>query len=203
MLGFALTATAGAPGQSPGGKAQEKQPAKPTPELPPWDSAQPPPPIRPPSPEDDKPENYPPLSSDDPADPADAGQPAAGESTKKPDAAQPAPPADSAKQPDAPQPAPSVEPAPQEAARPAPPPVEAQHKPAPMLPPSSDPAQRQMEKDTDQLLELSEDLKAEVDRAGSNTLSMAAVRKADEIQRLVKSLKEQMKERGQIAVSKP
>jgi hypothetical protein len=60
-----------------------------------------------------------------------------------------------------------------------------------------------MEKDTDQLLELSEDLKAEVDRAGSNTLSLAALRKAEEIQRLVKSLKEQMKERGQIAVNKP
>jgi hypothetical protein len=60
-----------------------------------------------------------------------------------------------------------------------------------------------MEQDTDQLLELSQDLKVEVNRAGNNTLSLAALRKADEIQRLVKSLKEQMKERGQIAVSKP
>src|SRR5258708_5216715 len=207
MLGFALTATAGFPGQSPTGKAQDKQPAKPTPELPPWDSAQPPPPIRPPSPDDEKPDDYPPLSSDDQPD---AGQPGSADSTQKPDATQPAPPADSAKQTDAAQPSPSGEPArqdaaqpaQQEAARPAPPTVQAQHKPAPMLPLSSDPAQRQMEKDTDQLLELSEDLKAEVDRAGSNTLSLAAVRKAEEIQRLVKSLKEQMRERGQIAVSK-
>jgi hypothetical protein len=210
MLGFALTATAGFPGQSPTGKAQDKQPAKPTPELPPWDSAQPPPPIRPPSPEDSKPDPDQPTS---PEDQPDAGQPGSADSTQKPDATQPAPPADSAKQPDATQPTPSAEPAPQaaeqqevthpEAAQPAPPTVQAQRKPAPMLPPSSDPAQRQMEKDTDQLLELSEDLKAEVDRAGSNTLSLAAVRKAEEIQRLVKSLKEQMRERGQIAVSKP
>jgi hypothetical protein len=208
MLGFALTATAGFPGQSPTRQAQDKQPAKPIPELPPWDSAQPPPPIRPPSPEDEKPENYPPLSSDDEADPSDAGQPATADSGEKSKAGQPAPPADSAKQPAAAQASPSGEPAHQEAAhqeaaQPAPPTVQAQHKPAPMLPPSSDPVQRQMEKDTDQLVELSEDLKAEVDRAGSNTLSLAALRKAEEIQRLVKSLKEQMRERGQIAVSKP
>ena len=54
-----------------------------------------------------------------------------------------------------------------------------------------------MEKDTDQLLQLVQELKAEVKKAGSNTLSLAAVQKADEIQRLVKSLKEQMRERGQ------
>ncbi|HET6216609.1 MAG TPA: hypothetical protein VFE27_06285 [Acidobacteriaceae bacterium] len=201
MLGFALTATAGVPGQSPTGKAQQKQPAKPTPELPPWDSAQPPPPIRPPSPEDS--EEPDPDQAMPPEDQPDAGQPGPADSTKKPDATQPAPPADSAKQPDATEPAPSVGPAHQEAAQPAPPTVQVRHKPVPMLPLSSDPAQRQMEEDTDQLLELSEDLKAEVNRAGSNTLSLAALRKADEIQRLVKSLKEQMKERGQIAVSKP
>ncbi len=200
MLGFALTATAGIPGQSSTGKAQQKQPAKPVPELPPWDSAQPPPPIRPPSPDDEKNDDYPPLSSDDQPD---AGQPGSGGSTEKPKAAEPAPPADSARQPAAPQPSPSGEPANQQAAQPAPPTVQAQPKPVPTLPPSSDPAQRQMEKDTDQLLELSQDLKAEVDRAGSNTLSLAALRKAEEIQRLVKSLKEQMRERGQTAVNKP
>jgi hypothetical protein len=37
-------------------------------------------------------------------------------------------------------------------------------------------------------------LKAEVEKAGSNTLSLAALRKADEIQKLSKSLKERMKE---------
>ena len=202
LLGFGLASTVCAPGQSPTGKAQEKQPANPTPELPPWDSAQPPPPIRPPSPDDEKLDTDQPMAPDDQA--PDAGQPAPADSTEKPDATQPAPPADPAKQPDAAtQPSPSGEPAHHEAAQPAPPAVQAQPKPVPLLPPSSDPAQRQMEKDTNQLLELSEDLKAEVDRAGSNTLSLSALRKADEIQRLVKSLKEQMKERGQIVVSKP
>jgi hypothetical protein len=71
------------------------------------------------------------------------------------------------------------------------------------LPPSTDPAQRRMEKDTADLLRLSRELKAEVNKAGSNTLSVAAVQKADEIQRLVKSLKEQMRERGLVVASKP
>jgi hypothetical protein len=43
----------------------------------------------------------------------------------------------------------------------------------------------------------------EVEKAGSNTLSLAALRKSDEIQRLAKNLKEKMKERGQIAQNKP
>jgi hypothetical protein len=60
-----------------------------------------------------------------------------------------------------------------------------------------------MEKDTAHLLQLVEELKVEVNKAGSNTLSVMAVRKADEIQRLVKSLKEQVRERGQFVVSKP
>jgi HAMP domain-containing protein len=72
-----------------------------------------------------------------------------------------------------------------------------------MLPPSTDPAQRRMEKDTADLLRLVRELKAEVNKAGSNTLSVAAVQKADEIQRLVKSLKEQMRERGLVVVNKP
>jgi hypothetical protein len=46
-------------------------------------------------------------------------------------------------------------------------------------------------------------LKTEVNKAGSNTLSVAAVQKADEIQKLVKSLKEQMRERGLTVASKP
>lgn len=186
LLSLGLASTAGAPGQSPGGKAQQKQPAQSAPELPPWDSAQPPPPIRPPSPEDKPlepdPDPDPPMPSEDTAKPADARQPA--------QATQPAP---------AP-PAPA-EPAPrQEASQPAPPADEA---PVPTLPPSTDPVQRQMEKDTARLLQLVRELKAEVNKAGSNTLSLAAVQKTDEIQRLVKSLKEQMRERGQVVVSKP
>jgi hypothetical protein len=60
-----------------------------------------------------------------------------------------------------------------------------------------------MEKDTAELLRLVRELKAEVNKAGSNTLSLIAVQKANEIQRLVKSLKEQMRERGLVVVNKP
>jgi hypothetical protein len=42
-----------------------------------------------------------------------------------------------------------------------------------------------------------------MDKAGSNTLSLAALRKADEVQRLAKALKERMKDRGQVIQSKP
>jgi hypothetical protein len=42
------------------------------------------------------------------------------------------------------------------------------------------------------------ELKIEVDKAGGNTLSLVAVRKADEIQKLSKNLKERMKEREQV-----
>jgi hypothetical protein len=123
------------------------------------------------------------MASEDTAKPADVSQPA--------QATQPAP----APPPPAEQAVPR-----QEAAQPAHPADEA---PAPTLPPSTDPAQRQMEKDTARLLQLVRELKAEVNKAGSNTLSLAAVQKADEIQRLVKSLKEQVRERGQVIVSKP
>jgi hypothetical protein len=67
--------------------------------------------------------------------------------------------------------------------------------------PSSPATQEQ--KDTAQLLQLVQELKAEVEKAGSNTLSLAALRKADEIQRLVKNLKEKMKVEGQGLVNKP
>jgi hypothetical protein len=68
---------------------------------------------------------------------------------------------------------------------------------------SPDPEQRQLQKDTAELLQLSEDLKVEVAKAGNNTLSLAALRKADEIQKLVKNLKEKMKEREQVFQNKP
>jgi len=191
LLGLALASTAGAPGQSPTGQAQQKQQAQPSPELPPWDSAQPPPSRQSPAPEDPA---EPPGGSD-PTPPAD--------SAPSPDAAPPAPPADSAQQPEAQPPPPADPPQQQEAARPAPPAEQARPEPAATLPPSTDPAQRQMEKDTAHLLQLVEELKVEVNKAGSNTLSVMAVRKADEIQRLVKSLKEQVRERGQFVVSKP
>jgi hypothetical protein len=74
-------------------------------------------------------------------------------------------------------------------------------KPAPPAPPT-DPVQLQLQKDTAHMLELVQDLKAEVDKAGSNTLSLEALRKADAIQKLAKDLKDRMKER-QGTASKP
>jgi hypothetical protein len=68
--------------------------------------------------------------------------------------------------------------------------------------PAADPAQQQLEKDTADLLQLVQELKVEIDKAGSDTLSLAALRKADAIQKLAKNLKEKMKERGQVAASK-
>jgi hypothetical protein len=58
---------------------------------------------------------------------------------------------------------------------------------------------QQLEKDTAELLRLVQELKDEVEKAGTNTLSLIALRKADEIQRLAKNLKERMKEEGQIS----
>lgn len=57
--------------------------------------------------------------------------------------------------------------------------------------------QQQLQKETSQLLQLVKELKVEVQKAGGDTLSLDALRKADEIQRLSKYLKEKMKERGQ------
>jgi len=74
---------------------------------------------------------------------------------------------------------------------------------SPPLSPEQIKQQQKFDKDTAQLLQLVQDLKAEVEKAGSNTLSVAALRKADEIQRLVKNLKEKMKEDGQALVNKP
>jgi hypothetical protein len=63
--------------------------------------------------------------------------------------------------------------------------------------PAATPDQQQLEKDTAQLLHLVQELKVEVDKAGTDTLSLIAVRKADEIQKLAKNLKERMREREQ------
>jgi hypothetical protein len=63
--------------------------------------------------------------------------------------------------------------------------------------------QQQLQKDSATLLQLVQELKAEVEKAGNNTLSLAALRKADEIQRLAKNLKEKMREQGQTSQNKP
>jgi hypothetical protein len=59
------------------------------------------------------------------------------------------------------------------------------------------------DKETVQLLALVQGLKTDVEKAGSNTLSLAALRKADEIQKVAKELKEKMKEQGMTVASKP
>jgi hypothetical protein len=57
--------------------------------------------------------------------------------------------------------------------------------------------------ETVHLLSLIQQLKSEVDKAGANTLSLAALRKADEIQRVAKELKEKMREQGATVASRP
>ncbi len=51
----------------------------------------------------------------------------------------------------------------------------------------------QLRTDTDKLLKLSEELKAYVDKTNQNILSLDVVRKADEIEKLAKSVKDKMK----------
>ena len=79
----------------------------------------------------------------------------------------------------------------------------AQPAPPPDPPLSTDPVERQLQIDTRHLLQLTEELKAELDKAGTNTLSLAALRKVDEVQKLAKELKERMKDREQVIQSKP
>ena len=87
----------------------------------------------------------------------------------------------------APAPAPAETPQPTESAAPV-------HIDLPELAPlAATPEQRQLQRDADHLLKLVQELKVEVDKAGSNTLSLDAVRKADEVQRLSKSLRERVR----------
>lgn len=53
--------------------------------------------------------------------------------------------------------------------------------------------QRQLVKDTDKLLALATELKNEVDKTDKNVLSIEVVKKATEIEKLAKSVKEKMK----------
>ena len=68
--------------------------------------------------------------------------------------------------------------------------------------PPATPEEQQLQKETTRLLQLVQELKAEVAKAGSNTLSLSAVRKADEVLKLSKDLKERMKERGLVPQSR-
>jgi hypothetical protein len=83
-------------------------------------------------------------------------------------------------------------------------PVTPKQPPAPPDPPlSKDPVERQLQLDSLHLLQLTEELKAEVAKAGTDTLSLNALRKADQVQQLARSLKERMKDHGQASQTKP
>jgi hypothetical protein len=51
----------------------------------------------------------------------------------------------------------------------------------------------QLQRDTDNLLKLANELKQSVDNSNENTLSLEVVKKADEIEKLAHSVKEKMK----------
>ena len=53
--------------------------------------------------------------------------------------------------------------------------------------------QKDIQKDTEKLLELATELKQAVDKSNKDTLSLDVVRKAEEIEKLARSVKEHMK----------
>jgi hypothetical protein len=53
--------------------------------------------------------------------------------------------------------------------------------------------QKQLERDTDKLLELAKELKEEVNKSNKDTLSVDVVKKAAEIEKLAKSVKDRMR----------
>jgi hypothetical protein len=53
--------------------------------------------------------------------------------------------------------------------------------------------QKRLVADTDKLLELATDLKAQVDKTNKDVLSVDVIKKADEIEKLAHSVKERMK----------
>ena len=53
--------------------------------------------------------------------------------------------------------------------------------------------QAEIKKDTDKLLRLATELKQSVDKSNQNTLSLDVVKKAEEIEKLAKSVKEKMR----------
>ena len=97
-------------------------------------------------------------------------------------------------------PAPQTEPA--LPVQPSPPAAAAvEQAPRPAAPAGSG-VQNELQKDTAALLQLAQDLKTEIEKAGSNTLSLVAIRKAEEIQTLSRNLRERLRNQGQVAVSK-
>lgn len=57
----------------------------------------------------------------------------------------------------------------------------------------NDDRQKQLVADTNKLLKLATELKAEVDKTNKDVLSVDVIKKADEIEKLAKSVKDRMK----------
>jgi len=57
----------------------------------------------------------------------------------------------------------------------------------------NDDRQKKLVSDTEKLLSLANELKADVDKSDKNTLSMDVIRKADEIEKLARSVKDRMR----------
>lgn len=53
--------------------------------------------------------------------------------------------------------------------------------------------QEEIKRDSEKLLELATELKQYVDKSNENTLSMDVIKKAEEIERLAKNVKQKMK----------
>jgi len=53
--------------------------------------------------------------------------------------------------------------------------------------------QTQLQRDTDQLMEMASDLKQQVDHTGPAILSMDVIKKAEKIEKLAKNIREKMK----------
>ncbi len=53
--------------------------------------------------------------------------------------------------------------------------------------------QQEIKKDADKLLELATELKQSVDKSNENTLSLDVIKKADQIEKLAKTVKDKMK----------
>jgi hypothetical protein len=53
--------------------------------------------------------------------------------------------------------------------------------------------QDELKKDTEKLLQLATELKQSVDKTDENTLSLEVIKKADQIEKLAKSVKDKMK----------
>ncbi len=59
--------------------------------------------------------------------------------------------------------------------------------------PPKEARQAQLEADSAALLELAKQLKAEVDKSNKDTLSLSVIRKATEVEKMARNLKEQMR----------